>query len=71
MIPSAIAGSTTRARIAAAANAAPEPKPPFEMPAKVTAAPAIAKNAKSNRSALKLRFLNRFSAICRLKTSRA
>jgi len=31
------------ARIAPAANAAPDPKPPFEIPAKVTAKAAVAK----------------------------
>jgi hypothetical protein len=35
------------ARIAPAANAAPDPKPPFEIPAKVTAKAAVAKKTGS------------------------
>ena len=48
MIPIAAPGASTSARIAAEAKAAPDPKPPFEIPANITAGMATAKKLKSS-----------------------
>jgi hypothetical protein len=50
MTPRAKPGGNVRARIDAAAKAAPDPKPPLDIPANTTAGTAIMKKLRSNSS---------------------